>query len=584
MKKLKEKMLRIHKQSGGKLQMKKLGLKMLATCLALTMAFAIAALEGRAEQETDVSKVGHIPVAMAAPRLDEPPTIPEPPGVPEPPHTPEPPQPPAPPAVPEPPIPEDGRLIATYGGYGIDYLTLGDYGRIMVGGTMGDAELDLLFAGDEASGTIILGERQFEVELVKVSSNLVADGTSLVHKSIEGGALFEGDLVGQEGRVTLIRYQDVVVGEIDLGEVVYGFSLAASMLSAGTILVADNDEYVEKLIQMGILEEIEPVVIPPIPQPESFDDTSPLPGCYQDMPSLHELLAAGDDDIIPMMLSDPDLMERFLPELRYLVDLNENVLRVIAHYTLRHIQDDAITADHVHGLLRGLIDETGHERARCELVAVLGGDCCRHLAKQAEPLLQPAGLFPWRSFDVRGVGDEEFRALKGANWQTHIRDRLEEADNPLVRYFRLNAVVDTTYVAWDSNDAVTRLVDFHPELRAEVPLPAGIEVVAAWSSQTMQCSAWGWGELGRHGNLGNYMMTHTRAGVHEWRVAWHEFSHLFGCTCFGMGHTYHCTWNANRPYYICIMSSHFQSATGVHPKAWCPHCQVDLFENRACAF
>lgn len=164
------------------------------------------------------------------------------------------------------------RLIATYGGYGIHYLTLGDYGRIIGRGTMGDALADILFTGEKATGVIILGEEEYEVELVKVESGLVADGTSQVHRSIEGGFLFEGYLRNQEGKVRLIRYQDVVVGEIDLGDVVYGFSVAASLLSAGTILVAHHDEYREKLIELGMIQLPELGILgPAVIGPDPFD-------------------------------------------------------------------------------------------------------------------------------------------------------------------------------------------------------------------------------------------------------------------------------------------------------------------------
>jgi hypothetical protein len=456
------------------------------------------------------------------------------------------------------------RLIATYGGYGIHYLILGDYRPISSWATLGDASVDIFITDKEATGVIILGNETYEVKLEKADADVVADGTSLTHKSIQDGILFEGDILNHDGEVRLIRYQDVVVGEIDLGEILYRFDVAGSLVSAGTILVRHNDEYVKKLIEMAILQLPEmPQPTPPV-EPNEYDlheiGHEPVFICpeTQYVPSLRELLAGGDDVIPLLLVTEPLRIE----ELRALSELNEHVLTLVAAYTLGRIEEDK-DIDEVIELLEGLVsaEDNGVYLEELEqLVGPVGG-----------------GSSSWRHIAVHSGADEEYRGYHGAGgWKTAIYEAIEDGDNLFEHQFLIN-FWHAKATQWDSYGGHNTLHLLFDEARQEVPVNRFIHpLMAAFTAQypppNQPAQAWGLAERGttahEAGTLGDNIIVTQDAGIRVWRVVWHEFSHIFGCTC-----------SATEPHpHGCIMSERWWEAT-----KWCttgPNCDQVIAGNK----
>lgn len=449
---------------------------------------------------------------------------------------------------------EGDRLVATYGGYGIHYLMLGDYGPISSWATLGDASVDILFGDDGATGVIILGDKRFEVQLEKVDTELVADGTCITHKSIEDGILFEGDMLNRDGEVRLIRYGDVVSGEINLGGIGYRFHVAGSLISAGTILVQHNDEYVEKLFEMGILQLPElPQLAAPVEPDEDDRDGFIRPETHY-VPSLKQLLAGGDDDIAFLLVTEPHRVA----ELRELNLLNEHVLTVVAAYTLSHIEEDK-SIDEIRGLLRRIVTTEDKGIYLEELGRLIGASD-----------LALASDLPQVTVTVRACADEEFRAYHGSNWQNEMRSVIESADNAFVYMFNINFWShpwkrDT----WDSNDAHTTLLAIFDEMRDEIHhglLWWRADVVLGFTHQdTPDCNTAGLAE-----RLGDDAI--AKQHEHIIKIVQHEFSHLFGCTCNFM---------PELPYShpdCCIMGYDWQGVEG--NDIWCARCEEDILANR----
>ena len=132
------------------------------------------------------------------------------------------------------------EFIAGYGGYGIE----GDWE------TLGTASANLTFEGKNCSGFIILGANQY---LVMVTEQYVIE--------TEGGksTVYEGNLTEGEGNVRFAHYKDVLVGEIEIGSVVYSFGVAETLDSARNILDQYNDHLQEEIL----------------PEPHEFDSTVP---------------------------------------------------------------------------------------------------------------------------------------------------------------------------------------------------------------------------------------------------------------------------------------------------------------------
>jgi len=149
-------------------------------------------------------------------------------------------------------------FIAEYGGYGLK----GDWE------TLGLATANLTFADKTASGSITLGTNQY---LVTATEQYVIDtkeGKSVV---------YEGNFTEGEGIVRFAHYDDVLVGEIEVNNVVYSFGVAETLDSARNTLDQYNDH---------LQEEIAP------PEPYQFDAVLP-----------------SDEEVIPAFLEiNPDTL------------------------------------------------------------------------------------------------------------------------------------------------------------------------------------------------------------------------------------------------------------------------------------
>ncbi|MCL0058819.1 hypothetical protein M1O47_04005, partial [Dehalococcoidia bacterium] len=233
---------------------------------------------------------------------------------------------------------------------------------------------------------------------------------------------------------------------------------------------------------MGILQLPEPELVfgPPVIGIDPFDlppldfEEDDLYICpeSQYVPSLKEHLAAGDDVILLRLVTEPHLVEERIQELRELADLNENVLKLIALYTLTHIEDEDADIDDVRELLEGLIAAQGSAASYLESLADLIG-----------PIGGYGGNPSWRSVSVYAVADEAYIMVHGANWRIAIGNIIEAGDNEFESQFQINFVVEER-MSWDSNDAHTTLHALFNEVRSEVKPDRSIyNVMAAFTGQ-----------------------------------------------------------------------------------------------------
>lgn len=156
------------------------------------------------------------------------------------------------------------QFIAEYGGYGLK----GEWE------TLGTASADLTFEGETSCGSIILGANQY---LVMVTEQYVMDteeGKSIV---------YEDNLTEGEGSVRFAHYEDVLVGEIEVGTVVYSFGVAETLDSARHILDQYNDHLQEESENQKPFRD---VVVP--------DDRLVIPAFLEIDPDTINLKAKGD--------------------------------------------------------------------------------------------------------------------------------------------------------------------------------------------------------------------------------------------------------------------------------------------------
>ena len=111
--------------------------------------------------------------------------------------------------------------------------------------------------------------------------------------------------------------------------------------------------------------------------------------------------------------------------------MNENVLKLIALYTLTHIEDEDADIDDVRELLEGLIAAQGSAASYLESLADLIG-----------PIGGYGGNPSWRSVSVYAVADEEYIMVHGANWRIAIGNIIEAGDNEFESQFQINFVVE----------------------------------------------------------------------------------------------------------------------------------------------
>ena len=150
------------------------------------------------------------------------------------------------------------EFVAEYGGYGLK----GDWE------TLGTASADLIFDGKNCSGSIILGANQYMVTVTEQYAIDTEEGKSIV---------YEGNLTEGGGSVRFAHYSDVLVGEIEVNNVIYSFGVAETLDSARNTLDQYNDH---------LQEEITP------PEPYQFDAVLP-----------------SDEEVIPAFLEiDPDTL------------------------------------------------------------------------------------------------------------------------------------------------------------------------------------------------------------------------------------------------------------------------------------
>lgn len=156
------------------------------------------------------------------------------------------------------------QFIAEYGGYGLK----GEWE------TLGTATANITFEAENGSGSTTLGTNQYLVTATKQYVIETERGKSIV---------YEGNLNEGEGSVRFAHYEDVLVGEVEVGNVVYSFGVAETLESGRNILDQYNDHLQEEIT----------------PEPHEFDAVVPsdkvvIPAFLQIDPNTLNLKSKGN--------------------------------------------------------------------------------------------------------------------------------------------------------------------------------------------------------------------------------------------------------------------------------------------------